>query len=114
MKLPLFLSAGVVLLATSLPCQVLAAQEASSQQPATQADPAAPSAMNQSADSQTFTGTIVKANGRFVLRDAASKTDYVLDDQDKAKLLAGKSVKVTGKLDKQTNTLHTTAIEPES
>ena len=119
MKLPLFLSVGVLLLATSLTVPAFAQDSqqpnTQSQQPSSQMerDPATPSTMIQS-DSQTFTGTIVKANGKFVLRDAASKTDYVLDDQDRAKLLAGKSVKVTGRLDRQTNTLHASAIEPES
>jgi Protein of unknown function (DUF5818) len=83
-----------------------------SQQP----DPAAsPSTMqSQSSDQQTFMGKIAKSGGKYVLKDSTHKMTYSLDDQDKAKDFEGKSVKVTGMLDTQTNTIRVAAIEPGS
>jgi Protein of unknown function (DUF5818) len=60
----------------------------------------------------TFTGTIAKTGHTFVLKDEASGASYRLDDQDKAKSFQGKSVKVTGTLDAQSNTIHVQEIEP--
>src|SRR5437763_11247613 len=48
----------------------------------------------------------VKAGGKYVLYDPAKKTAYTLDDQTKPEAFAGQKVKVTGTLDKSTNTLH--------
>jgi uncharacterized protein YdeI (BOF family) len=55
-------------------------------------------------------GTIVRSGDAFVLRDP-SGTDYKLDDQEKAGFFAGKSVKVTGKLEASINLLHVETIE---
>jgi hypothetical protein len=55
-------------------------------------------------------GTIVKSGDALVLRDPAG-TDYKLDDQEKAGFFAGKSVKVTGKLDESINMMHVESIE---
>ena len=60
-------------------------------------------------EEQIFRGTISKADGRFVLVGEDSVT-YHLDDQDKAKPFEGKKVNVTGKLDKDTNTIHVSDI----
>ena len=82
-----------------------------------QRDPAAadpPTAMPEASDTQTFTGKIAKAGGRYVLKDMTNKMTYLLDDQDKAKQFEGKSVKVTGMLDTATNTIRIAAIEPGS
>lgn len=46
-----------------------------------------------------------------VLVDAASKTVYKLDDLDKAFPFAAQKVKVTGTLNKATNTIHVVSIE---
>lgn len=56
----------------------------------------------------------VKAGAKFVLYDAASKKVYKLDDQQKPVQFAGEKVKVTGTLDKTTNTIHVTGIKAGS
>jgi len=72
------------------------------------------SAMNQASDPQTFSGKVAKAGGKFILKDTADKTMYVLDDQDKAKQFEGQEVKVSGTLDAQTKTIHVSSITPGS
>jgi uncharacterized protein YdeI (BOF family) len=64
----------------------------------------------QPAQSQTFTGTITKAGDSYVLRDS-SGTVYKLDDSSKAQSFEGKQVKVTGKLDTDSKTIHVDSIE---
>jgi Protein of unknown function (DUF5818) len=64
----------------------------------------------QQAADQPFTGTIVKDDGKYVLRISDSAS-YQIDDQEKAKLYEGKRVKITGSLDVKTNILHVTSIE---
>jgi flagellar basal body-associated protein FliL len=115
-KLPILLSTLALLLIATMMLQptMFAQQDTPSQQPKAQQDTGAPQAMNQSTDSRTFTGKITKASGKYVLRDEATKATYSLDDQDSAKKFEGKSVKVTGKLDAQTNTIQVSAIEPAS
>ncbi len=54
----------------------------------------------------------VKAGGKYVLVDA-NKTIYVLDDQQKPAPFARQKVKITGTLDKATQTIHVTKIERE-
>jgi hypothetical protein len=56
----------------------------------------------------------IKAGGKYVLYDRAAKTIYLLDDQQKPAQFAGKNVKVTGTLDKTTETLHVTSITATS
>jgi uncharacterized protein DUF5818 len=56
----------------------------------------------------------VKMGGKFVLYDAAKKTTYILDDQEKPKDFAGQKVKVTGTFDKATKTIHVESIEGAS
>jgi len=60
---------------------------------------------------KTFSGTIIKDGDNFVLRDAASKLSYVLDDAEKAGKFEGKNVKVTGTLDVARNTIHVAVIQ---
>jgi hypothetical protein len=62
-------------------------------------------------EAKPFNGTIVKENGKLVLKDTAANISYKLDDQDKAKQFQGKQVKVTGKLDMNTNLIHVESIE---
>lgn len=61
---------------------------------------------------KTFTGTIVRSNGKFILKDTLSGTSYQLDDQQKAQSFTNKNVKVTGILDPSTGTIRVTAIDP--
>jgi type 1 fimbria pilin len=56
----------------------------------------------------------IKAGGKYVLYDTATKTIYLLDDQQRPAQFAGKNVKVTGTLDKTTETLHVSSIAASS
>jgi hypothetical protein len=56
----------------------------------------------------------VSMGGKYVLYDAATKTIYELDDQQKPADFAGKKVKVTGSYDKATKTIHVTNIQAAS
>jgi hypothetical protein len=62
-------------------------------------------------DAKGCTLGCVKGGAKFVLYDAASKTVYELDDQQKPMQFAGGKVRVTGTLDKATNTIHVTDIK---
>jgi cell division septation protein DedD len=68
----------------------------------------------KSQDAKSFTGQVAKEKGKLVLRDPVTKMSYKLDDQDKAASYVGKQVKVTGKLDMNTNTIQVESIEPIS
>lgn len=57
------------------------------------------------------TAACVKAGGKYVLYNSASKTVYELDDQTKPEDFAGAKVRVTGTLDKATKTIHVTDIK---
>lgn len=63
---------------------------------------------------QTFSGKISRKGDKYVLRDTSTKVTYNLDDQEKAKSFAGKSVDVTGTLDAQTYTIHVADIQPSA
>jgi hypothetical protein len=85
------------------------------QQPpqATDQQPVPPSksqAQPQPPAAQTFTGTVVKDAGRYLLK-VTKTTVYQLDDQAKAKQYEGKQVKIEGTLDANGNSLHVTSIE---
>ncbi len=58
------------------------------------------------------TKNCIKMGGKYVLYDSAAKKIYQLDDQTKPEQFAGKNVKVTGTLSK--DTIHVTNIEPGS
>jgi Protein of unknown function (DUF5818) len=60
---------------------------------------------------QTFTGTITKTGGDFVLSDSANKISYTLDDAEKASRFEGKKVKVTGTVDMASNMIHVETIQ---
>lgn len=84
------------------------------QQPETpSAQPVAAQQQNdmQTQEAKPFNGTIVKEKGKLVLKDTAANVSYQLDNQDKAKQFEGKQVKVTGKLDMNTNLIHVDSIE---
>jgi hypothetical protein len=61
-------------------------------------------------EAKSFSGNIVKENGKLVLKDPVTKVTYKLDDAAKAKQYEGKRVKVTGKLDMNTNTIRVETI----
>jgi hypothetical protein len=63
---------------------------------------------------QMCTANCVKNGGKYVLYDAAKKTVYQLDDQQKPEQFAGQKVTVTGTLDKATKTVHVTNIQAAS
>jgi len=69
---------------------------------------------NDPAAKKMCTLDCVKAGGKFVLFNAASKTVYQLDDQTKPVDFAGGKVRVTGTLDKATKTIHVTTIKAAS
>jgi hypothetical protein len=60
------------------------------------------------------TKNCVKMGGKYVLFNAAKKTVYELDDQQKPEQFAGQNVKVMGTLDQATKTIHVTSIEAAS
>jgi hypothetical protein len=68
----------------------------------------------QTQEAKPFSGTIMKEKGKLVLKDTAANISYQLDDQEKAKQFVGKQVKVTGKLDMNTNLIHVETIESAS
>ena len=53
----------------------------------------------------------MKENGELVLKDLVTKVIYKLNDAAKAKQYVGKRVKVTGKLDTNSNTIQVESIE---
>lgn len=63
-------------------------------------------------EAKTFNGTIIKQNDLLMLQDPIAKVRYQLDNQDKARPFAGKQVKVTGKLELNTNLIHVNEIQP--
>jgi uncharacterized protein YdeI (BOF family) len=62
------------------------------------------------AKSGTFTGTVVKDGDQYALRDSSGAV-FTLDDAERAKPFAGKTVKVTGQLDEQAKVIHVESIE---
>ena len=62
-------------------------------------------------EAETFVGTILKDGDNYVLSDAATKSKYILDDAKKASFFEGKTVKVTGTLDKARNLIHVDTIQ---
>jgi|ERR1700722_16306706 hypothetical protein len=53
----------------------------------------------------------VKAGGKYVLVEDATKAIYLLDDQKKPEAFAGMKVTISGTLDKDAGTLHVTDIK---
>jgi cytoskeletal protein RodZ len=56
------------------------------------------SAAGAASDSQTFSGTVVKSGGKYMLKDDSGKT-YDIDHQTDVAKFEGKRVRVQGKLD---------------
>jgi len=80
------------------------------------AQPSSPSQDSSSSMQNTqgtaFTGTVVKAAGKYVLK--TNDMSYQLDDQDKAKQFVGQQVKINGTLDSSTSMIHISDISPLS
>jgi Protein of unknown function (DUF5818) len=85
-------------------------------QPSSQSPDSSSSMQNgqgmQNAAGSSFTGTVVKAGGKYVLKTADA--NYQLDDQDKAKQFVGQQVKINGNLDSSTSMIHIADISPIS
>jgi Protein of unknown function (DUF5818) len=62
-------------------------------------------------DVKTFTGTISKSNGNYVLEESTAGGTYGLDDQKTASNYEGKKVVVTGTYDSDSKTIHVQKIE---
>jgi hypothetical protein len=75
----------------------------------------APSSESQSQTptAQTFTGTIDKESGSYVLK-VSDSTSYKLDNDQQVEPYAGKRVQVTGTLDRAINLIHVDKVEPLS
>jgi flagellar basal body-associated protein FliL len=85
-------------------------QSAPQQQPS-QSQPSTDTySQSSSAQTQSFTGTVVKDGDKYVLQ--SSGLSYQLDDQEKAKKFEGQQVKVNGDLDKTTRTIRVSDIAP--
>ncbi len=65
-------------------------------------------------DAKECTISCVKMGGKYVLYNAARRTTYQLDDQEKPKEFAGQKVKVTGTYDSKTKTIRVQNIEAAS
>lgn len=114
------LAVGVTVVAFALASPARAQQADEDPAPATvKPQPPQPhdAAMPSPADTQTqealtFTGRVIKEREQRVLNDPITKMNYQLEDQAKAKPYLGKQVKVTGKLEMRSNTIHIDRIEP--
>ena len=89
-------------------------QQTSTDQQGTQPSSPSPdsSSSMQNTQGTSFTGTVVKAGGKYVLK--TSDMNYQLDDQEKAKQFVGQQVKVNGTLDSNTSMIHISDISPLS
>jgi uncharacterized protein YdeI (BOF family) len=82
------------------------APDGQTQDPAAKSAPDAQAQTTPTADTQSFTGTIVKSGDKYVFQDAASGNTYDIDHQDEVQKFEGKKVKVHGKLDESGKTIH--------
>lgn len=87
-------------------------QAPSTTSPSTEASPTSSSSAAGAASENTFTGSIAKSGGKYVLH--AAEGDFKLDDQSQAQSFEGKTVKVTGTLDSKGRTIKVKSIEPAS
>ncbi len=67
--------------------------------------------MKAGEDAKACTERCVGIGGKYVLFDASKKMAYQLDDQKKAKALAGSKVTVSGTYNTATKTLHVVKIK---
>ncbi len=109
LALAFFVMAGIVALTAQSNAQQI---QPAPQQPVAAQQQTQPQSDAQAQDAKPFSGMILKEKGKLVLKDTVSNVSYQLDDQDKARQFEGKQVKVTGKLDTNTNLIHIESIEP--
>jgi Protein of unknown function (DUF5818) len=62
-------------------------------------------------EAKTFAGTTLKSGENFVLSESATKSRYMLDNQNKVRPYEGKNVEVTGTFDVASNLIHIETIE---
>ena len=60
--------------------------------------------------STIFTGTVVKNGDQYVLKDSSGNV-YKLDDSSRAQTFEGKTVKIWGRLDADSKTIHVDKIQ---
>lgn len=115
-------------LSSSARAEQAAAQQDSTSRSEVSRDPQTPAAApvdqndaraaaSSSGDDQTqnalvFTGQIEQEKGALVLIDPVAKVTYQLNDQMRAKRFVGKQVRVIGKLEMKSNTIHVDTINP--
>jgi uncharacterized protein DUF5818 len=111
--LPMMLPVMALTAALCFRSQPAFAQSPQTSDPTAQQQPMQPGDQMpaNAAAEKTFSGKIVKSEGKLVLK-TADKTTYQIDDQQKARDFLNKSVKVTGVLDAETGTIRVTAIDP--
>ncbi len=88
------------------------AKQAPDAEPTPTPTPTADAASATTDSTKTFSGSISRQHGSYVLK--TGNDSFKLDDQSKAKEYKGKNVQVTGSLDKSTNTIHVEKIEAAS
>jgi Protein of unknown function (DUF5818) len=118
------MAAVITLLAVALGAPSYAQQADQDPAPASRPEATTPQQQNDATpqasdttmthEAATFSGKITKEDGKLVLKDPVTKVSYKLDDQAQAKQYVGKSVKVSGKLDMNSNTIQVNSIEPLS
>jgi hypothetical protein len=62
-------------------------------------------------EAKKFSGTIQRSGENFVLSDSATKSRYMLDNQNRARPYEGKNVEVTGTFDVASNLIYIDTIE---
>jgi uncharacterized protein YdeI (BOF family) len=87
-------------------------QTPSAQQPSQSPSTGKPSSSASDEALHSFVGSIVKNGDKYMLHTGG--TDYQLDDQAQASKFEGKDVKVTGQVDRESDTIRVQSIEPAS
>ena len=76
------------------------------------ADAANPMQPRPKREHTTFPGRITQsASGKYVLHDTSTNSTFQLDNQQEAKMFAGRAVKVIGTLDPTSTVIHVIDIE---
>ena len=65
-------------------------------------------------EDRAFLGSLAMQGGKYVLHSANGDYKLTVSDDDQAKTLQGRDVRVTGTLDSDTNMIHVKSIEPSS
>jgi glucose/arabinose dehydrogenase len=79
-----------------------------------QNEPAMPTSgtANQVQNMRSFSGRVVRENGKVVLKDPVTKDIYEIDDTSRVKSFMGKQVKITGRLEPHSNTIRVQSVAP--